>query len=190
MFGTKTVGGFPCSNSSPVSVVFYLLQACGIYLETRAEVDTHNSIESGQRSVLSEMLFTSSRYLHKCIRTEEMYVVCSLLTPSCYLLSQPPAICGLNELSWMSTYRKVSVIWVYSTASNLLKSSGDFGRNSWTEKKTTPQLITFHELKSWRKVHVQNMIFFEYFKIICFSNDLFYILTIKKTIKPVVFQYY
>lgn len=149
MFGTKTVGGFPCSNSSPLSVVFYLLQACGIYLETRAEVDTHNSIESGQRAVLSEILFTSSRYLHKCIRTEEMYVVSCLLIPSWYLLSQPLAICGLNELSWISTYRKVSVIWVYSTASNLLKL--DFWR-FWKEflswKKTKP---TTHYI-SWMKI--------------------------------------
>lgn len=39
MFRTMTVGAFPCSDSRLVSFIFCLLQACGIYLETKAEVD-------------------------------------------------------------------------------------------------------------------------------------------------------
>jgi len=57
-------------------------------------VDNQIFIESDQRSILSEMLFTSSRYLQRCIRAEEMYVVSSLLTLSLPMLSKPPAICG------------------------------------------------------------------------------------------------
>lgn len=94
MSWTKPVGVFPYSNLRLVSCILCIFQACGIYLERRAAGESHTSVESDQSSVLSEMFFTSSKCLRKCMRTEEMYVASSLLTPSLCILPQLPAICG------------------------------------------------------------------------------------------------